>query len=217
MKMRDKHELFSKMKEKQWKIFWNAVDIKTKNSCWEWKQHCNRGYGRKNITINNQKYVFGAHQLAFWYKNKYMDNNLQVCHKCDNRKCANPNHLYQGTQKQNTRDYVNRGKNKLSLNKATKIRKEYAQGNTCYRELGEKYNSSTSHISNIINNKHWNDKNYKPTFKNGVKMKFSFKTICKMKNEYKNTKTTVAKLAKKYNIDQSYACKIIKNKLRVNE
>ena len=45
-----------------------------------------------------------AHQVS--YKIHYGDrpNGLMICHKCNNRKCVNPNHIYAGTSQDNHND-----------------------------------------------------------------------------------------------------------------
>lgn len=70
------------------------------NGCIEWQGALNKGYGfihsgGKNIAV---------HRLAYeLYKGPIVDG-LYVLHKCNNPKCSNPDHLYLGTPKQNSRD-----------------------------------------------------------------------------------------------------------------
>lgn len=50
----------------------------------------------------------GAHRFAFYITNLYFPE--VVMHKCDNRICVNPHHLEGGTQKENMKDMVARGR-----------------------------------------------------------------------------------------------------------
>jgi len=36
-------------------------------------------------------------------------NKIHLCHKCHNKKCSNPNHLYYGTPKENMNDQMESG------------------------------------------------------------------------------------------------------------
>ena len=68
------------------------------SDCWEWeKARCKSGYGRASF---NGKTV-SAHRLSI----NCHDNKMSL-HKCRNRKCVNPSHLYSGTHKDNMTDRI---------------------------------------------------------------------------------------------------------------
>lgn len=89
--------------------FWSCVDVNgNRGSCWEWKLCPSAvGYGR----IGYQNLVFYAHRIAWIVTHGLIPEGLLVCHKCDNRLCCNPDHLFLGSRLDNVQDMVTKGRN----------------------------------------------------------------------------------------------------------
>lgn len=86
--------------------FWRHVTPLGKDECWEWNgSRCSKGYGQFN-----SMHHYKAHRFSFELHFGKIPDGKQICHKCDNPPCVNPNHLWDGTPRENTIDSVKKGR-----------------------------------------------------------------------------------------------------------
>lgn len=143
------------------------VDFGHTDDCWNWMAFRNpSGYGM----IRNGKRMALAHRVGWVLANGEVPLGRQVLHHCDNRACVNPAHLYIGTNADNIRDKVERGRSrfphperqgelhpmaKLSSEQVEEIRNRSTGARGEGRRFAREYGVSPSLISLIVNRKLW--------------------------------------------------------------
>lgn len=139
--------------------FWSKVQ-KTSN-CWNWTASLYRnGYGQFGI---GYKKVL-EHRISWELHKGSISKDLCVLHKCDNRACVNPEHLFLGTKKDNSQDMKNKNRHlngekntevKLTEFQVKEICSRYSKGNISQEKLGKEFNVSQGQIWRIIHKLRW--------------------------------------------------------------
>lgn len=80
------------------------------NGCWEWTAGKHAvGYGCCHAKYGGGRY---AHRSMYIAARGEIPQGMYVLHKCDNRKCINPDHLFLGTHLENIKDMQAKGRHR---------------------------------------------------------------------------------------------------------
>lgn len=132
------------------------------NGCWDWIGAKNKkGYGC--LSYKNKTTI--AHRLSYLLFIGEIPKDLHVLHRCDNPKCINPNHLFLGTDLDNSNDKISKGRfvcsygkdngnSKLTDEQVVDIKIKIKKG-LSFASISRTYEVSETTIAYIAKNKSW--------------------------------------------------------------
>jgi hypothetical protein len=139
--------------------FWSLVQ--KGSDCWEWQgRRFDDGYG----SFYGRAHILRAHRLSYELTYGPIPEGMWVLHRCDNPLCVRPSHLFLGTNHDNVRDRIAKGRGvkgerspnaKLNAAKVKEIRRLFAKGGWTYTSLGRKYSVTRATIRFIVLRKAW--------------------------------------------------------------
>lgn len=135
--------------------FWRKVSKGSEDQCWLWQAGVNnRGYGQLNMSGE----LLLAHRVSYSLKYGEIPKGLEVCHKCDNPTCCNPNHLFLGTHSDNMVDRLRKGRQSNAVLTPEKVKKakEMKCNGVKNRDIALLLQVSQSTIEKAIYSRTWN-------------------------------------------------------------
>lgn len=159
------HEIMSQLTPRRIKLFMSKIE--RGEGCWKWRGSTgNHGYGLVSMgRSGNTARLETAHRISWTLAYGPPLGRQHVLHKCGNRDCCNPLHMYIGVDADNVRDKVEAGnakggrgerhwKARLSESDVCSIRERRAAGELG-TELARIFGVSTSTIYALTNGKTW--------------------------------------------------------------
>jgi hypothetical protein len=144
--------------------FWIRASV-TANArpCWNWNGVLTQsGYGVAAVIVGGVKYQ-RAHRLAYFFATGVHPRNCFVLHKCDNRRCVNPDHLFLGDHQTNMDDMAIKGRRAvgesaghhvLSESDVIQIKRNLKAG-IRPASLARQFNVSSGMVAHISKGRQW--------------------------------------------------------------
>lgn|SRR5574343_323797 len=139
--------------------FWEKVQ-KT-DGCWLWTAgHNGLGYGTFRIGQARDY----AHRVSWRLSGRETTPGMDLCHRCDNPACVNPDHLFEGTRGDNMRDASRKGRlrtgpgnpqTKLSMFEVFCMRNAWAMRELSQNQMARMFGVTQSCVSDVVNFRTW--------------------------------------------------------------
>jgi hypothetical protein len=147
------------MKQTEKARFLSKVRV-SETGCWEWVgAKYSNGYGAfGNQNAQGEWRANCAHRAAYRLFVAPLIDGLEILHSCDNPGCVNPEHLRQGTRKENMEDCKNKGRlaQGEKLSKLTTGQAKFAiESHLPQKEVAQLLGCSQALVSAIRNGKLW--------------------------------------------------------------
>lgn len=134
------------------------------DACWPWLGTITAsGYGQLSIGPRRSCRSVRAHRFAWEREHGPIPEGLQACHRCDNRPCCNPRHLFLGTAADNQADKRVKGRaasgeangaHKLTEREVRTMRDEAGLG-VAVPVLARRYGVSRQMVHRIVKRTAW--------------------------------------------------------------
>ena len=138
--------------------FWNKVNRDAEVACWLWTGCVTpKGYG-----------LFDAGKLTLTHRHAWalscgeVPVGMQVLHKCDVRACVRPDHLFLGTNADNVKDKMSKGRHRFNVGegmhnaKLTEDKVRYIRADTREQKfIAADYGIDQAVVSRVKSGKAW--------------------------------------------------------------
>lgn len=156
---------FAQSQAEQMRRFILRLPANRTGGCWEWQGNIGAyGYGLFSAYKDGRHYTARAHRFSYEAFVGVIPDNMVVMHTCDNPACVRPDHLQVGTNRENSEDMVQKGRQargernavtRLTAVDVLNIRAKFGTPGVTYRTLATEYSMSIRGIAGILRRETW--------------------------------------------------------------
>lgn len=160
--VRTEYSLLSEQEKAERLRLYFERNVIRKRGCWDWKgAKTSNGYVRMDYARKEPR--ISVHKYSWMIHNGDVPEGMLVLHRCDNRRCSNPDHLFLGTQADNMSDMKSKCRSasgernvnaKFDKKKIKEIRKLLEMGVRVSR-ISKDFNVHITSIYRIKHGKTW--------------------------------------------------------------
>lgn len=136
--------------------------VNAETGCREWTSAIVCGYGQ--LSVGNKP--ARAHRAAYQEWVGQIPDGMLICHRCDNKRCIEPTHLFLGTHQDNMTDKMAKGRHvsikgsghanaKLTYNDVIGIRYAVAMAGCSQQSMAESFGVSQGTIQRMVTGERW--------------------------------------------------------------
>jgi hypothetical protein len=143
--------------------FLSAPKTRSVDGCLLWGGATGKG-GYGVLIRTSRRRMYFAHRVSWEVHFGPIPSGMLVCHRCDNPRCVDPNHLFLGTNDDNMADMVEKGRqcrgsdchtSRLSVKDVLEIRALHATGEHSQGSLARRFGVWYNTIHMIVTRKSW--------------------------------------------------------------
>lgn len=138
--------------------FWSKIKLAEGDECYEWQAAMNNVTGYGQVAVGRKPMT--APRVAYMLTCGPIPKGMCICHKCDNRKCCRPDHLFMGTYSDNMKDMHDKKRGNKRIITLTSELIDEAKGlrkqGVTYTDIGLELGVNYSTIREAILGSTWN-------------------------------------------------------------